>query len=58
MEGTHQHMVADVANRLRCHVPSSNPPAEMSWEFENQTPGQGQPKIAKSGQYTKRSNRP
>lgn len=59
MDGSHQHMIADIPNRLRCHVPSSNPPADISWEFINQlTLNSNQTSIAKSGQYTKRSNKP
>lgn len=59
MEGSHQHMVANVVNRLRCHVPSSNPLAEITWEFSNQASSvHNHSKIAKSGEYTKKSNKP
>uniref|UniRef100_A0A915DCM0 Ig-like domain-containing protein n=1 Tax=Ditylenchus dipsaci TaxID=166011 RepID=A0A915DCM0_9BILA len=36
--GNYQQMTADSPARLSCHVPSSNPPAEVTWEFESRRP--------------------
>ncbi|KAI1725907.1 immunoglobulin domain-containing protein [Ditylenchus destructor] len=54
MDAGHTSIVADAPSRLACHVPSSNPPAEISWEFESKSNRRA---TTKQGQYTKR-NRP
>lgn len=47
----HFQMVADLPSRLSCNVASSNPPAEISWEFETKATKKI---ISKMGHYTKK----
>ena len=51
VERDNQPMIADQPNRLVCTVPSSNPPAEISWEFESKSAGA---LPSKPGHYTKK----
>jgi hypothetical protein len=53
-----QPMVADTLNKLICSVPSSNPPAEISWEFEGKTVGNDPVLAVRAGHYTKKGQRP
>uniref|UniRef100_A0A914IG31 Nephrin n=1 Tax=Globodera rostochiensis TaxID=31243 RepID=A0A914IG31_GLORO len=50
------HMVASSPAELTCSVPSSNPVAELSWEFPNTV--NRQLTISRTGEQIRRSNKP